>query len=239
MIRFFGCILSTCFILATLFSYGQGPQRSRNLLDSSKIVSLDSITKKGFKLVFINLDSSFDSKVKSRMTDAFFIVYPQEAERFNKNTLSRVTFIVDPGYNGVAATGNGVARYSPKWLKEHPEDIDVVTHEVMHIVQSYPRGSGPGWLTEGIADYVRHKYGVNNEAGKWALPKYDTSHHYTKSYRITARFLLWLETKVRPSIINELDNAMRSRTYVPEIWEKLTTKSLDQLWDEYAKDPML
>jgi hypothetical protein len=211
----------------------------RNMLDSSRIVSLDSSTRKGYTLVFINLDSSFSTKTGDRMKDAFFTVYPQEAKRFNKNTLQRVTFIVDPAYNGVAATGNGVARYSPKWLREHPEDIDVVTHEVMHIVQAYPRGAGPGWLTEGIADYVRHKYGVNNEAGKWSLPAYDTSHHYTKSYRITARFLLWLETKVKPSIVNDLDAAMRSKTYNDDLWQRLTGRTLDQLWQEYGLNPVI
>ena len=227
--------------LLTFFCFELTAQNrgGRNMLDSSKIVSIDSITQKGYTLVFINLDSAFDQAVKTKMTEAFFTVYPQEAERFNKSTLKRVTFIVDPGYNGVAATGNGTARYSPRWLHDHPEDIDVVTHEVMHIVQAYPRGAGPGWLTEGIADYVRFKYGVNNEAGKWSLPKYDTSHRYTKSYRITARFLLWLETKVRPTIVNELDTAMRSKTYTPEIWQTLTGKNLDQLWDDYAKNPMI
>ena len=173
------------------------------------------------------------------MIDAFFTVYPKEAARFNPATLNKMTFIIDPEYKGVAATGRGVARYSPKWLHDHPEDIDVVTHEVMHVVQNYPRGAGPGWLTEGIADYVRYKFGVNNEAGKWSMPDYDTSHMYTKSYRITARFLAWLENNVRHTIVNELDASMRNKTYTPEIWKQLTGKTLDELWHDYALNPKL
>lgn len=214
-------------------SYAQRP------VDTTGILSKDSITREGFTLIFINKDTFFDPATKQRMIDAFFVVYPKEVNRFNKSSLKRVTFIIDPAYNGVAATGNGVARYSPKWMKSHPEDIDVVTHEVMHIVQAYPRRAGPGWLTEGIADYVRHIYGVNNEKGRWSLPAYDTSHHYTKSYRVTARFLVWLEKKVNKTIVDDLDAAMRSATYTPEIWTRLTGKTIDELWTRYGADPAL
>jgi hypothetical protein len=230
-----------CLFLFFIFIsglYHAEAQQGRAAVDSSGIISRDSISKNGFTLIFINKDSFFDPSTKTRMIDAFFNVYPREVERFNKNSLTKVIFIIDPAYKGVAATGNGMARYSPKWMKEHPEDIDVVTHEVMHIVQAYPRRTGPGWLTEGIADYVRYKFGVNNEKGKWSLPAYDTSHRYTKSYRITARFLVWLE-KQYPTIVNELDSAMRSATYTPEIWTKLTGKSIDDLWTKYGDDPTL
>ena len=116
----------------------------------------DSITRKKITLVFVSRDSLLNPETREKMINAFFKVYPAEMKRFNRDASRRVVFIVDPGYKGVAATGGGVVRYNPKWLKDHPEDIDVVTHEVMHIVQNYGRGGGPGWLTEGIADYVRY-----------------------------------------------------------------------------------
>ncbi|RYY09577.1 MAG: hypothetical protein EOO36_22015, partial [Cytophagaceae bacterium] len=147
----------------------------------------DSLTQRGYTLVFVNRDSAFSPVTKQRMTDAFFTVYPPEAQRFNKQTRRRVVFLVNPAYQGVAATDHGVVDYSPKWLREHPEDIDVVTHEVMHIVQAYPNGNAPGWLTEGIADYARYAFGVNNQAGHWQLPDYKAGQSYTNSYRITAR----------------------------------------------------
>ncbi|MES2004675.1 MAG: basic secretory protein-like protein [Bacteroidota bacterium] len=198
----------------------------------------DSITKGDYTLLFISKDSAFDSGTKQKMIDAFFTVYPQEAKRFNPNTLNKITFVIDPAYAGVAATGNGVARYNPKWLKDHPEDIDVVTHEVMHVVQAYHGGS-PGWLTEGIADYVRYVYGVNNVNGKWALPNYKEGQSYTNSYRITARFLVWLEKNVRKTIVDELDNAARSKTYTVDLWKEKTGKTLDELWADYAANPAI
>jgi len=60
----------------------------------------------------------------------------------------------------------------------------------MHIVQDYGQSTGPGWLTEGIADYARYKFGVNNPAAKWALPAYKSTQKYTDAYRVTARFLV-------------------------------------------------
>lgn len=197
----------------------------------------DSLTKKGYTLVFVNQDSAFSAATKQRMTDAFFTVYPQEAKRFNKQTRRRVVFVINPAYAGVAATDHGVVDYSPKWLRGHPEDIDVVTHEVMHIVQAYPPGSAPGWLTEGIADYARYVYGVNNKASGWALPAYQASQHYTNSYRVMARFLAWLAQHGYPQLVDKLDAAARARTYSPTIWQQQTGRTLDELWAAYGAAP--
>ena len=196
----------------------------------------DSLKRGPYTLIFISKDSAFAPATKLKMVNAFFTVYPKEAKRFNPQTLKKITFVIDPAYQGVAATGNGVATYSPKWLREHPEDIDVVTHEVMHVVQAYPGGS-PGWLTEGIADYVRYRYGVNNVNAKWALPEYKAGQSYTNSYRIMARFLVWLEQNGHPKLVNELDKAARTRTYSPELWTQKTGKTLDELWAAYGASP--
>lgn len=197
----------------------------------------DSFSKKKITLVFTNKDSSFSTETKQKMIDAFYDVYPAEMKRFNKDAAKRVVFVIDPAYKGVAATGGGVVRYNPKWLKDHLEDIDVVTHEVMHIVQNYGRSGGPGWLTEGIADYVRYKFGVNNAAGKWTLPDYKEGQSYTNSYRITARFFVWLEEQGNKKLVDKLDAALRNHAYTPELWKEVTGKTLDELWSDYAKNP--
>ena len=198
----------------------------------------DTITRGGYTLLIVNNEPDFNPQTLQKLIDAFFTVYPEEADRFNKNTLKQVTFFIDPTYKGVAETGNGVARYSPAWLKEHPEDIDVVTHEVMHIVQDY-RHDGPGWLTEGIADYVRYVYGVNNLKSKWTLPDYRPSQRYTDAYRVTARFLLWVEKNKDLHIVDQLDAAMRDGHYEANLWVKLTGSTVDQLWQQYAASPSL
>lgn len=199
----------------------------------------DSITKDGYTLVVINKAPDFDSKVKQRMIDAFFTVYPQEAAIYNKKTLKKVMFVIDPAYGGVAECGGGVITFSPAWLKQNPGDIDVVTHEAMHVVQDYPGDAGPGWITEGIADYVRYTLGVDNAGGNWSLPAYAANQHYENAYRVTARFFVWLEKKKHPGIVKKLDTAMRSKTYTPAIWKKLTGKTVDELWQEYGLSPRL
>lgn len=215
----------------------QAQQRWEDI-DTTGYHSVQTISKKKFTLVFINKDSAFSKETAQQLIDAFFTAYPQEVKRFNKNALKKVTFIIDPGYKGVAATSNGIVRYSPDWLTKHPQDIDVVTHEAMHIVQDYG-GKGEGWLTEGIADYVRYKYGVNNKKGNWSLPVFKAGQSYTNAYRITARFLAWLEKNVDKKIVDKLDKASREGTYNSGMWKELTGKTVDELWAAYAANPAL
>jgi hypothetical protein len=196
----------------------------------------DTVTRGKYTLVVLNDAIDFDTVTRRRMIDAFFDVYPREADRFNKNTLKQVTFFIDPRYEGVAATGGGVARFNPAWFKEHPEDIDVVTHEVMHIVQDY-RNYEPSWLTEGIADYSRYVFGINNLKGDWKLYDYMPGQSYKNAYRVTARFLVWAEAKRNKHLTDRLDAAMRAGTYDGALWVKLTGETVDQLWSDYSKDP--
>ncbi|KQR65298.1 basic secretory protein-like protein [Pedobacter sp. Leaf176] len=197
------------------------------------------IKKKGYTLTFESNFAQLDPKLKKRLIETFFEVYPKLAKEYNPNTIKEVKFFVDTNYKGVAATSNGKVSFSSNWMVKHPEDIDVVTHEVMHIVQDYGRSVGPGWLTEGIADYVRSKFGVDNPGAKWTLPDLKPEHSYKNSYRITARFFTWIEKHVKPGTIKAIDASLREHTYTPSIWAKLTGKDLDALWADYVKNPQL
>ena len=193
------------------------------------------IKKKGYTLTFTNYDATLDTAEQQRLINTFFTVYPQLAKTYNHKTLKEVKMVINTTYKGVAETADGKVTISSAWLHKRPEDIDVVTHEVMHIVQNYGRSGGPGWLTEGIADYARYKFGVDNEGAKWSLPAYKTSQSYTNSYRITARFLSWLETTNYKDIVKNLDSQLRAHTFSSETWKELTGRSLDELWSDYIK----
>lgn len=195
-------------------------------------------TSNGYTLTFTNNDATFDDAVRQRLVNTFFTVYPKMLNRFYPGATKKVTFLIDPNYNGVAYTSGNQSVYSPAWFRSHPEDIDVVTHEVMHIVQAYTGGT-PGWLTEGIADYARYKYGVNNGPAGWSLPNWSSSQKYTDAYRVTARFLVWLEGHVRSTIVDDLNTALRNKTYTANTWNQLTGKSVDQLWADYSNNPAL
>jgi hypothetical protein len=219
-------------MLASTAIMGANAQTSWKEYDTKGFTKVDSITKNGYTLIFVNKDEQFSDEVKKEMIDAYFKVYPKQAKEYNPKTIKKVTFLIDPTYDGVAATADGLTRYNPQWFRKNPHDIDVVTHEVMHITQSYP--GGPGWVTEGIADYVRYTMGVANKEAGWTLPASSPTQHYDNSYRITARFFVWLTKNVRSSIVKDLDKSMRAGTYTDDIWKKLTSKNVDELWAMYS-----
>lgn len=207
--------------------------------DRKEAFEVDTISKGKYSLIWINKQADFDPVLKQKLIDTYFVNYPKLAKKYNKHTRKQVSFVIDPGYNGVAATAGGIVRYSPEWFKKNPNDIDVVTHEVMHIVQGYPNGAGPWWITEDIADYVRFTEGVDNASANWQLPDFNAKQKYTDSYRITARFFYWLDKRVKKNIIKALDQKMRTKKYNDSFWKQQTGQDLDQLWDRYAADPSL
>ncbi len=197
------------------------------------------VDKNGYNLTLINQDATLDTALLTRMENTFFKVYPELAAAYNPKTLKDVTIVIDTAYKGVAETDNGKVTISSAWMHKRPEDIDVITHEVMHIVQDYGESVGPGWLTEGIADYARYKFGVNNDAAKWSLTPYKAGQNYDNAYRITARFLVWIEAKAKSGIVKTLDAQLRQHTYTDNSWKQLTGKTVDELWKTYIQNPAI
>lgn len=201
--------------------------------------STEVLKKNGYKLTVINQDAAFDKAEIVKLEETFFEVYPKLEKEYNKKTLKEVTFLIDTAYGGVAETGGGVVKFSSKYMTKHPKDIDVVTHEVMHIVQGYGDGAGPGWLTEGIADYARNKFGVDNAGAHWTLPAFKSTQNYDNAYRVTARFLVWIEKNVKPDLVKILDKQLRDHTFTDDSWKKETGKTVDELWAAYAANPAI
>lgn len=205
----------------------------------------ETVKQNGLTLNFASNDSSFDPVLKKRMIETFFKVYPLLKKEYNDTAATEVNFEIDTAYKGVAATGGGRIVYNPAYFRKKPGDVDVVTHEVMHVVQNYGSGRrsggtrGPGWLTEGIADYVRYKFGVDNPGAGWTLTEFKPTQSYTNSYRITARFLAWLENHGSKGLVKKLDANLRAHTYTAEIWQKETGKTLDEQWKAYSENPAL
>lgn len=199
----------------------------------------DTIRKNGYTLIFVSKDQGLNLSVKQKLIDTYFEVYPVLVKTFNKKATKDVLFIVDTDYKAVAESSGNMVRFSADYLRAHPYDTDVVTHETMHIVQGYGYSAGPVWLTEGIADYVRYQYGIDNAGSKWSLPAYSPAQSYTDSYRITGRFFLWIEKNVKPGMIKKLDESLRDHTYTTNTWKALTGKTLDELWAGYAENPVI
>ena len=128
---------------------------------------------------------------------------------------------------GIAYTTGAKITVVADWIRKHPEDYGMVVHELCHVVQSY-RG-GVGWITEGIADYVRYfKY-----EPKPTPPKIGSKAKYTDGYKTSATFLAWLEKNKDKEIIRKLNELMRKGGYKPELFQEWTGSDLDALWKEF------
>lgn len=195
--------------------------------------------KNGYQLTVINQDAAFDPKLKAKMIQTFFEVYPKLSKEYNQKTAKAVTFVIDTAYKGVAAASANQIVFSSAYMTTHPTDIDVVTHEAMHVVQDYGNSVGPGWLTEGIADFARFKYGVDNPGAKWSLPAFNAGQSYENSYRIAARFLVWAEKSSKTGLVKALSTQLTDRSYTDQSWKKLTGKTLEELWKAYALNPSI
>jgi hypothetical protein len=129
------------------------------------------------------------------------------------------------------ASGNTIT-ISADWAQKHPDDFGCVIHELTHVIQQYPNQRGkPGWLVEGIADYIRFwKY--EPEVPRPRVDKEKAS--YRDSYRTTAAFLAWITWKYDKRIVRKLDKALREGTYSDAIFGDVTGRSLDALWEEFV-----
>ncbi|MBI1390752.1 MAG: hypothetical protein GC154_20160 [bacterium] len=135
---------------------------------------------------------------------------------------------------GVAETGGTRISVFSGWVKQHPDDIGLVFHELVHVVQHYTHRA-PGWLTEGIADYLRWAI-FEGKPQDW-FPYSDKPDGYRDSYRVTGGFFLWLETDRAPGIVKKLNTALRLGNYPgEEFFERETGMSVRDLWAEYLKE---
>jgi len=197
------------------------------------------VVRDGYVLTVTCDDPSFDPALKSRLIDTFFAVYPAETRAFNPSAAKAVVLSIASGWEGVGETQGTRIRVGAPYFHAHPQDVDVITHEAMHVVQAYPPGAAPGWLAEGIADYARYRFGVNNAAAGWSLPDLIPGDGYTSSYRVTARFLLWIEVHRLEGFVARFDSSLRSGTYRPEAWKQILGEDIDATWRAYVSAPGL
>jgi hypothetical protein len=134
-------------------------------------------------------------------------------------------------YNGVAEAGGGRIKGSVKFFKAHPEDIGAMIHETVHCVQLYRARGNPGWLVEGVADYVRF---FRYEPGKIGRLNVDRA-RYDASYRVTASFLNYVSEKYDRKLVNKLNAIMREGKYQEDTWKELTGKGVEELNQEWRR----
>jgi hypothetical protein len=125
-------------------------------------------------------------------------------------------------YKGVAEASGDHIVGGVQFFKQHSDDVGVVQHY-------YRSRRNPGWLVEGVADYVRFfKFEPGN------LGKIDAQRaHYNGSYRVSAAFLAYLVEKYDQDLVRKLNTLMRAGEYRDEVFKELTGKNLDALDEEW------
>lgn len=121
------------------------------------------------------------------------------------------------------------------------EACGCVVHEMVHVVQNYWRAAAtnphpsntPGWITEGIPDYIRwfvyepKTKGAEITKDNFANAKYDSS------YRISANFLNWVVLNHDKELIRVLNAAAREGKYSDTLWKERTGKTIEELGAEW------
>jgi hypothetical protein len=140
-----------------------------------------------------------------------------------------ITMALKSDYRGVAATSGTHIVGAVKFFTDHPDDVGAMVHETVHVVQNYRGRRNPGWLVEGVADYVRFfKFEPGN------LGRIDAQRaHYNGSYRVSAAFLAFLVEKYDKGIVRKLNQLLRAGEYREETFRELTGKNLEELDDEW------
>jgi len=151
---------------------------------------------------------------------------------------SKIRLVFKKEISAPAWASGGEITVSGKWITEHPDDLGMMIHELTHVLQSYPHFEGkPGWLVEGIADYTRWwKYEPELHATRGRTKPDFSKAKYSDSYRTTAVWLAFVSKKYDMRLVPCLDLELRSGRDPMPIFKKLTGKTADELWDEFAKE---
>jgi hypothetical protein len=151
---------------------------------------------------------------------------------------SKIRLVIKKEISAPAWAAGGEITISGKWITEHPDDLGMIIHELTHVLQSYPGFEGkPGWLVEGIADYTRWwKYEPELHATRGRTKPDFSKANYTDSYRTTAVWLAYISKKYDMRLVPCLDLELRSGRDPMPIFKKLTGKTPDELWAEFAKE---
>ncbi|MFI2742792.1 discoidin domain-containing protein [Zhouia sp. PK063] len=197
----------------------------------------DSLT-----LTISNLDANSEYQTRLTLINTFFDVYPKIRADFNAEATSDMTLVIDPTYDGTIKTEGNTITVSGSYMLENPFDTDILTAELIKVVVAAPEGSAPDWLMSGIGNYLRYKYGLNNDLAGWELPEYSDDQYYTDGGKALGRFFVWFELNWGYDKIQELVKDIQMGTYTSDSWIALTKDSdatadgldIDGLWELYT-----
>jgi len=196
---------------ATVALSGAGPRPASIKVDTSKVVNVAAWAKDAGRIV-----EQWYPKIVETLGSA-----PDRPPAIR---------LVFAPTEGVAGTSGATIRINTDWIMRHPDDRGMVVHELVHVVQAYPKYD-PGWLVEGIADYVRWWLFEPKPVG---VPKSLSRASYRDGYRTTGAFLAYVERE-HPGTVRGLHAVLRKGAYAEDTFETLTGAKLDDLWSAFVR----
>jgi hypothetical protein len=153
----------------------------------------------------------------------------------------RVSIHIRKDMDGVAATSGTRVNCAANWMRRElkGEAVGAVFHELVHVVQQYGRGRRssssptPGWVVEGIPDYIRWYIYEPQSRGAEISPRNVERARYDASYRVTANFFNWVVVNHDKDLIRKLNAAAREGKYQPELWTQWTGQTVQELGEKW------
>ena len=140
-------------------------------------------------------------------------------------------------YKGVAMTAGNRIEGNPAWYRTQlqGEALGSLVHELVHVAQGFRRVRPPGWLVEGIPDYIRWYLYEPESKGCEIPPKRAATARHDASYRVSANFLNFVIGKYDKDLVKDFNAAMREGRYDAELWKTRTTHTVEELAEEWRK----
>jgi len=147
-----------------------------------------------------------------------------------------------------------------KYIETQDEDDfeGMVIHELTHINQAAKNVGNNGWVVEGVADYVRHKYFAKDikpllhlsDDGRlvnyrprdiyfYSLQQQKADlrqRGYEFRYTVASTFLYWLERRKDARIVREISRALEQGRFSTALFARTCGKPLDSLWREFIAE---
>jgi hypothetical protein len=165
----------------------------------------------------------------ARICEQAYPMINDELKSEGHKPATQITMTLRKDYRGVAAASGRRIVGSVKFFTDHPDDVGAMVHETAHVVQAYRGRGNPGWLVEGVADYVRFFKFEPGNIGRMNVERA----RYDGSYRVTAAFLAFLTEKYDKDIVKKLNEAMRTGKYNESLFKDYTGKELEELNTEW------
>lgn len=136
---------------------------------------------------------------------------------------------IDDDHKEIHFSTDYIAGIAKERRKE--EMLGVITHEMVHCWQWAAKGTCPGGLIEGIADFVRLKAGF--VPPHW---KQEGGGDWDAGYQHTGYFLNWLEEQFGEGTVVKINDRLRNREYEEDkFWHHCCGDEISKLWKRYEK----